>query len=81
MSTRDSRGTSGGGNIRQRPDGRWESRYTASIDPGTEKQIQKSSYGKTQKEVRERLRKITSEIDEGSYLEPSKCRVGKWWDI
>ena len=73
MSTRDSRGTSGGGNIRQRPDGRWEGRYTAGIDPGTGKQIQKSIYGKTQKEVRERLRKITSEIDEGSYLEPSKC--------
>lgn len=81
MSTRDSRGTSGGGNIRQRPDGRWEGRYTAGIDPGTGKQIQKSIYGKTQKEVRERLRKITSEIDEGSYLEPSKCRVGKWLDI
>ena len=59
MSTRDSRGTSGGGNIRQRPDGRWEGRYTAGIDPGTGKQIQKSIYGKTQKEVRERLRKIT----------------------
>ena len=81
MRTRDSRGTSGGGNIRQRPDGRWEGRYTAGIDPGTGKQIQKSIYGKTQKEVRERLRKITSEIDEGSYLEPSKCRVGKWLDI
>ncbi|MGO5030184.1 hypothetical protein [Candidatus Agathobaculum pullicola] len=24
---------------------------------------------------------MTSEIDEGSYLEPSKCRVGKWLDI
>ena len=62
MSTRDSRGTSGGGNIRQRPDGRWEGRYTAGIDPGTGKQIQKSIYGKTQKEVRERLRKITRAV-------------------
>lgn len=31
--------------------------------------------------MRERLRKITSEINEGSYLGPSKCRVGKWLDI
>ncbi|WP_373163800.1 tyrosine-type recombinase/integrase [Agathobaculum sp. Marseille-P7918] len=81
MGTRNSHGTSGGGNIRQRPDERWEGHYTAGINPGTGKQIPKSIYGKTQKEARERLRKITSEIDEGSYLEPSKRRVGKWLDI
>ena len=49
MRTRDSRGISEGGNIRPRPDGRWEGRYTADIDPGTGKQIQKSIYGKTKK--------------------------------
>ena len=81
MSTRESRGAAGSGNIRQRSDGRWEGRYTVGIDPGTGKQVQKSIYGKTQKEVRERLRKITSEIDDGSYLEPSRCRVGQWLDI
>ena len=80
MSTRESRGAAGSGNIRQRSDGRWEGRYTVGIDPGTGKQVQKSIYGKTQKEVRERLRKITSEIDDGSYLEPSRCRVGQWLD-
>lgn len=51
MSARDSRRTSGGSNIRQRPDGRWESRYIAGIDPGTGKQIPKSIYVKTQKEM------------------------------
>ena len=42
MATRKAKGAKGGGTIRQRPDGRWEARYTLGIDPGTGKQIQKS---------------------------------------
>lgn len=53
LATRKTKGAKGGGTIRQRPDGRWEARYTLGIDPGTGKQIQKSVYGKTQKEVRQ----------------------------
>ena len=52
LTTRKTKGAKGGGTIRQRPDGRWEARYTLGIDPGTGKQIQKSVYGKTQKEVK-----------------------------
>ena len=63
MATRKTKGAKGGGTIRQRPDGRWEARYTLGIDPGTGKQIQKSVYGKTQKEVRQKLTAITAEID------------------
>ena len=59
-------GAKGGGTIRQRPDGRWEARYTLGIDHGTGKKIQKSVYGKTQKEVRQKLTAITAEIDEGT---------------
>ena len=62
----------GGGTIRKRSDGRWEARYTTGIDHKTGKQIQKSVYGKTQKEVRQRLTEITAELDTGTYLEPSK---------
>ena len=51
LATRMTKGAKGGGTIRQRPDGLWEARYTLGIDPGTGKQIQKSVYGKTQKEV------------------------------
>ena len=51
LTTRKTKGAKGGGTIRQRPDGRWEARYTLGIDPGTGKQIQKSVYGKTQKEA------------------------------
>ena len=59
----------------------WEARYTTGYDPGTGKQIQKSVTGKTQKEVAEKLREVTSEIDQGTYIEPSKMKLGQWLDI
>lgn len=70
----------GAGNIRKRKDGTWEARYSVGIDPGTGKSIRKSVYGKTQKEVREKLRKATAQIDEGTYFEPSKITLGQWLD-
>jgi len=70
----------GAGTIRKRSDGRWEARYTMGFDPVTGKQKQKSIYGKTQKEVRERLAEITTELDNGTYIEPSKSTVGEWLD-
>ena len=70
----------GAGTIRKRSDGRWEARYTIGFDPATGKQKQKSIYGKTQKEVRERLAEITTELDNGTYLEPAKETLGVWLD-
>lgn len=70
----------GAGTIRKRTDGRWEARFTTGFDPVTGKQVQKSIYGKTQKEVRERLSQIIAELDAGTYLEPSKETVGQWLD-
>ena len=58
-----SRNAQGGGSIRQRSDGRWEARYTVGRDPGTGKQIQKSIYGATQKEVRQQLQKIVADLE------------------
>ncbi len=81
LTTRKTKGAKGGGTIRQRPDGRWEARYTLGIDPGTGKQIQKSVYGKTQREVRQKLTAITAEIDSGMYQEPCKMTVNEWLDI
>ena len=81
LATRMTKGAKGGGTIRQRPDGRWEARYTLGIDPGTGKQIQKSVYGKTQREVRQKLTAITAEIDSGTYQEPCKMTVNEWLDI
>lgn len=59
----------------------WEARYTAGTDPGTGKQIQKSITGKTQKEVSQKLKVATAEIDAGTYITPSKMTVGEWMDI
>ena len=81
MTTKATKNAKGGGTIRKRSDGRWEARYTLGIDPKTGKQIQKSVYGKTQKEVRQKLTAITAEIDSGVYQEPCKMIVNEWLDI
>ena len=47
----------GEGSIRKRKDGRWEGFYTASYDPETGKQKLKNVLGKTQAEVKEKLKK------------------------
>lgn len=51
----------GEGNIRKRKDGRWEGRYTAGYDPKTGKRIIKNVLGKTQGEVKEKLKKALEE--------------------
>ncbi len=78
MPRKSSRNAQGGGSIRQRPDGRWEGRYTAGRDPGTGKQVQRSVYGATQKEVRQKLAQITAAIDRGTYQAPNRITVSIW---
>ena len=63
---------------RKRADGRWEVRFSCGIDPATGKTITKSIYGKTSLEVAEKLRKATSEVDSGDYLDPNKMKVREW---
>lgn len=77
MATKKANGSS---TIRKRADGRWEGKYTLGYDPKTGKLIRKSVYGKTQKEVRLALSKIVSEMDSGTYAEPSKMKVSQWLD-
>ena len=78
---KNSRAANGSGTIRQRPDGRWEARYTVGRNPGTGKQIQKSVYGATQAEVRKKLQQTSVDIDNGTYTEPSRLTVGQWLNI
>lgn len=78
---KNSRAASGAGTIRQRSNGGWEGRYTVGHDEKTGKQIQRSVYGKTQKEVREKLSKITAELDAGTYIPPQKLTVSDWLTI
>ena len=71
----------GGGTIRQRSDGRWEARFTLGRDPGTGKQIQRSVYGTTQQEVRQKLAQAVAAVDNGTYVAPQRMTVGQWLDI
>ncbi len=59
----------------------WEARYTKGYDPGTGKQIQRTINGKSKKEVAERLREATANIDKGTYIDPCKMTLGEWLDI
>ena len=82
------RAASGAGSIRKKSyvsNGKeytyWEARYTCGFDPGTGKQIQHTINGKSKKEVAQKLREATSQIDKGTYLSPTKMTVGEWLDI
>ncbi len=76
--SKNKRSASGTGSIRKRPDGRWEGRYTVGIDPKTGKQIRRSVYGKTQREVRNKMLVFLSEISQDTYIEPSKIKLQDW---
>ena len=71
----------GEGSIRQRKDGTWEARFVTGVDPGTGKDIRKSVYAKTQKEVRKKMTEAIAALDKDDYREPSKMTVGQWLDV
>lgn len=64
----------GEGSIRLRQDGRWEGRFTHQGK-------QKSVGGKSEKEVRDKLKKILAEIELNVYREPCKLIYSEWLDI
>ena len=78
MPRKSTRNAQGGGTIRQRPDGRWEARFTVGRDPGTGRQVQRSVYGSTQREVRQKLAQAVAELDSGIYQAPNKIKVSEW---
>ena len=71
----------GSGTIRKRKNGFWEARYTAMIDTGSGKQVQRSIYSKSQDDVRKKLNQVNSQIDNGVYIDPVKLTVRQWADI
>ena len=70
----------GEGNIRKRKDGRWEGRFTAGHDPVTGKQIFKNVLGKTQNEVKEKLKKALVEAGQVDFTKSGQYTVGTWMD-
>jgi len=65
------------GSIRQRKDGTWEARFSIGKDADG-KQKQKSVYGKTRKEVSEKLSKYLNEINSGTFIEPTNLTLKDW---
>ena len=74
------RRANGEGNIRKRKDGRWEGRYTAGTDPETGKQILKNVLGKTQAEVKEKLKKALEQKQKIDFMRTGKYTVAQWMD-
>lgn len=72
---KNTRASNGMGSIRQRPDGRWEARYT------TPDGKQRSIYAKSEKLVTEKLRGELHDLDTGHWREPSKMTVAEWMEI
>ena len=70
----------GEGTIRQRKNGLWEGLYTVGFDDNG-KQLKKSVYGKTKREVVEKLATITNDIRSGLYLPPDAITFGEWLDV
>ena len=71
----------GEGNIRKRKDGRWEGRYTAGYDPKTGNRINKNVLGRTQAEVREKLKAAIGEAQGLDAARTGKYTVGQWMDV
>lgn len=68
------------GSIRQRKDGAWEARFVVGVDPGTGKDIRKSVYARTQKEVRKKMTEAVTALDKDDYREPTRMTTGQWMD-
>ena len=75
------RRANGEGNIRKRKDGRWEGRYTVGHDPETGKAIIKNVLGKTQTEVKEKLKKAIEENVGIDYSKAKTYTVGSWLEV
>lgn len=70
----------GSGSIRQRKNGLWEGRYMVGYkDDGGIKSH--SIYGKSKREVREKLNAILTEIQTNNYIEPSQTTVKEWLKV
>ena len=71
----------GEGNIRKRKDGRWEGRYTAGHDSETGKAIYKNVLGKTQAEVKAKLKAAIQEAQTLYLSKAGKYTVGEWMEV
>lgn len=69
----------GEGSISKRSDGTWWARITVGKTPDG-KQKRKAFYGKTRKEVQEKLTTALNDMNNNTYIEPSKIKLSTWLD-
>ena len=74
------RRSNGEGNIRKRKDGRWEGRYTVGRDPVSGKQVFKNVLGKTQAEVKEKMKLTIEKNKKVDFRQTGKYTVTQWMD-
>ena len=75
------RRANGEGSIRKRSDGRWEGRYTAGRNPETGKPIYKNVLGKTQAEVKAKLKAAIEDSANLDMLKAEQYTTGQWMDV
>ncbi len=71
----------GEGSIRKRSDGRWEGRYVAGHASETGKLIHKNVLGKTQAEVKEKLKRAVEESKGLDIVKAGQYTFGQWMDV
>ena len=72
MAKTRTRARNGAGTIRKRSDTLWEGRYTDAHG------VQRSVYGKSDKEVDKKMKLAQAAVITGDWLEPNKCSVADW---
>lgn len=70
----------GEGSIYQRKDGRWVAQATVGRDYETGKPKRITFYGKTRKEVSEKLSAALHDVQNGTFVEPTKITFADWLD-
>lgn len=72
---------SGEGNIRLRPDGRYEVRISGGVDYATGEQVRISRYAKTEEEAVQTLHKLSFMVGSNQKLYRQTMTLGEWMDI
>ncbi len=68
------------GSIVRRKDGLWMAQMTVGRNPETGKIRRSTFYGKTRKEVADKLAKALRDQQQGIFVEPHKLTLGEWLD-
>jgi len=69
----------GEGSITKRKDGRWQGSVLVGYNTETGRPKRKYFYGRTRKEVAEKVNKAALKVQAGTYREPTKMTVAEWF--